>query len=111
MDKKEIVLDFYGKDLADYKKFKIILEEIKNLPGCENANPYIKEGVTFAGYSSMMVEWAIENKEFLLALAMFLYQLLKDLSDPYDKIVVNNSIIVSSKDNLDSISKKLERFK
>ncbi|KKL52244.1 hypothetical protein LCGC14_2287410 [marine sediment metagenome] len=103
-----IKFDFYGKNLADYKKAKIILEDIKSLEGCSKANFYLEESVTFAGYSSMIIEWTKDNKEFLVALATLLYMLLKDKKDKWDKVILNKKLEITYKDNPREIKVKLE---
>jgi hypothetical protein len=104
--KKEMIIDFYGKDLADYKKSKEIVEEARKLPGCIESNHYIKESVTFAGYSSIIIEWVVENKEFLVALAAFLLSLLRRNKE--NKIIINNVTFTNS-DDLISITNKLKK--
>lgn len=104
---KNIVIDFYGKNIADYRKIKEIKEDLSNLPGCIGVNHYMKENVTLAGYSSLIIEWAIENKEFLIALTALIYSLLK--KDSKNKIIINN-IVFTNSDDLDSIENKIIRI-
>ena len=102
-------IDFYGENLADYKKAQNILKNIDRINGCSNASFYKKKGVSLAGYSSIMVEWAIENKDFLLALAGFIYMLLKDKKGEWDKLILKDSLEITYKDSQRDIQMKLEK--
>lgn len=106
---KNITIDFYGSELADYKKAKDILVDIRKIEGCDDASFYQKESVTLAGYSSIILGWVIDNKEFLVAFATFLYMLLKDKKGECDKLVLVNNTEITYKDNPKEIRIKLEK--